>query len=188
LVKYSKIGEEKIINNNTFSVGQGIALAVSLLIILFFGENSIAQSNGSDDSGWWDARDYYNQFINFKDFNNYDSLLILLFIIIIGIIVIWKLTHRTKERRYFSAEVKRQILKNQKFKCAICKMNLGVWDYDHTNGDKSNNKMTNCQALCPNCHAKKTRGLLKSKAKSSKKLIKLFIISLIILIVILFFY
>jgi hypothetical protein len=76
LVKYSKIGEEKIINNNTFSVGQGIAAAVSLLIILFFGESSTAQSNGNDDSGWWDARDYYNQYVNFKDFNNYDSLLI----------------------------------------------------------------------------------------------------------------
>ena len=180
---------EDIINNNTLSVVQGTALAVSLLIILFFGEGSIAQSDIHDDSDWWDARDYYNQYVDFKDFNNYDSLLILFFIIIIiGIIVIWKLTHRTKERRYFSTEVKRQILKNQDFKCAICKKNAGVWDYDHKNGDKSNNKMTNCQALCPNCHAKKTRGLLKSNMKSSKKLIKLFIISLIILIVILFFY
>jgi 5-methylcytosine-specific restriction endonuclease McrA len=67
-------------------------------------------------------------------------------------------------------------------------MNAGVWNYDHKNGDRSNNKITNCQALCPNCHAKKTRGLLKSKVKSSKKLLKLFIISLIILIAILFFY
>ena len=67
-------------------------------------------------------------------------------------------------------------------------MNAGVWDYDHKNGDRSNNKLINCQALCPNCHAKKTRGLLKNKAKSSRKLLKLFIISLIILIVILFFY
>ncbi|HEX5187835.1 MAG TPA: hypothetical protein VFV86_13190, partial [Nitrososphaeraceae archaeon] len=67
------------------SVVQGTALAVSLLIILFFGENSIPQSDIHDDpqsdihddSGWWDARDYYNQYVDFKDFNNYDSLLIL---------------------------------------------------------------------------------------------------------------
>jgi len=137
----------------------------------------------------WDARDYYNQFVNSKDSNNYDSLfLILLFVIIVVGFIIWKLTHRTKERRYFYAEVKRQILKNQNYKCAICKRNTGVWDYDHKNGDRSNNKLANCQALCPNCHAKNTRGLLKSKVKSGRKLLKLFIISLIIIVVIFFFY
>jgi hypothetical protein len=136
-----------------------------------------------------DARDYYNQFTNFKDSTNYDSLfLILFFAIIVGIIVIWKVTHRKKERRFFSLEVKRQILKNQNYKCAICKRNIEVWDYDHKNGDRSNNKIVNCQALCLNCHAKKTRGLLKSKTKPNLRLLKLFIISLIILIVILFFY
>ena len=49
-------------------------------------------------------------------------------------------------------------------------------------------RYTNCQALCPNCHAKKTRGLLKNKTISNLKLLKLFIISLIIIVVIFFFY
>ena len=78
---------EDIINNNTLSVVQGTALAVSLLIILFFGESSIAESGIHDDSGWWDAGDYYNQYVDFKDFNNYGSLLILFFIITNVIII-----------------------------------------------------------------------------------------------------
>ena len=36
-----------------------------------------------------------------------------------------------------------------------CKRNTGVWDYDLKNGDRSNNKKSNYQALCPNCHANK---------------------------------
>ena len=41
-----------------------------------------------------------------QDINNYNSLfLILFFVVIVGIIVIWKLTHK-KNRRYFSAEKK----------------------------------------------------------------------------------
>jgi hypothetical protein len=159
------------------------------MIVLSFVEGSTAQSDDENGGGWWDARDYYNQFVNSKYSINYDSLfLVLFFVVIVGIIVIWKLTHRTKERRYFSVEARRQVLKNQNYKCAICKRNTGVWDYDHKNGDRSNNKLSNCQALCPNCHAKKTRGLLKSKVKSSRKLLKLFFISLIIIVVIFFFY
>lgn len=81
----------------------GIALAVSLLIILSYVGSSIAQSY--DDSGWWDARDYYNQFVNFKDSYNYVYLfLILFFVIIVGVIVIWELTHRTKKERRYSLQ------------------------------------------------------------------------------------
>jgi len=50
---------------------------------------------------------------------------------------------------------------SQHYKCAICKKRAGVWDYDHIDGDRSNNQATNSQALCSNCHAKKTLGLLK---------------------------
>ena len=110
---------------------------------------------------------------------NYEFLIFIFLLLIIGAII-WKLTHRTKERRYFSSEVKRRILKDQNYKCTICKKNTGVWDYDHKNGDKSNNKMSNCQALCPNCHAKKTRGLLKTKEESNSRSLKLFIIFMII--------
>jgi 5-methylcytosine-specific restriction endonuclease McrA len=60
------------------------------------------------------------------------------------------------------------VLKDQNYKCAICKRGAGVWDYDHIDGNRSNNDISNCQALCPNCHAKKTRGLL-AQEKSSKR-------------------
>jgi hypothetical protein len=45
---------------------------------------------------------------------------VFLFIVII-VAVIWNLTHRTKKRRYFPADVKREVLKDQNYKCAICK-------------------------------------------------------------------
>jgi hypothetical protein len=38
-------------------------------------------------------------------------------------------------------------------------MNAGIWDYDHKDGNRGNNKASNCQVLCPTCHAKKSRGL-----------------------------
>ena len=52
--------------------------------------------------------------------DNYEFLIFIFFLLIIGAII-WKITHQTKERRYFSAEVKRQILKDQNYKCAILK-------------------------------------------------------------------
>jgi hypothetical protein len=161
-------------------------LSISLLIILSFVESPTAQPRNydSEDSGWWDARNYYSQFDHSTDSNNYDSLFLIFIIFLIIIYSGWKITHRTRERRYFSAEVKRQVLKNQNYKCAICKRSTGVWDYDHKNGVRSNNKLSNCQALCPNCHAKKTRGLLKTKEKSNRGL--LIILGIIIFLIIIY--
>lgn len=62
-----------------------------------------------------------------------------------------------KERRGFSQFVKENVLRKQDHKCAHCKRLLNVIDYDHKNGDRSDNRESNCQALCPNCHATKTR-------------------------------
>jgi len=118
---------------------------------------------------------------------NYEFLIFIFFLLVIGSII-WKITHRTKERRYFPANVKRQILKDQKCKCAICKQNTEVWDYDHKNGDRSNNKLSNCQALCPNCHAKKTRGLLSSAKKSNQRSLKFFIIFMIIIFLVFIYF
>jgi len=41
--------------------------------------------------------------------------------------------------------------------CNSCKQQTSDWDYHHKDGDRSNNRPSNCEALCPNCHAKKTR-------------------------------
>ena len=64
---------------------------------------------------------------------------------------------KPKERRGFPQNVKENVLRKQDHKCAHCKKLLNVVDWDHKNGNRSDNKESNCQALCPNCHAIKTR-------------------------------
>jgi len=64
---------------------------------------------------------------------------------------------KSRERKGFPKHVKEGILRKQGNKCAHCRKVLNVVDWDHKNGDRSNNKENNCQALCPNCHAVKTR-------------------------------
>ena len=110
--------------------------------------------------------------------SDYTAFGVFVFIVIIVGIILWNLTHRTKKRRYFPADVKREVLKDQNYKCAICKRSTGVWDYDHIDGNRTNNDISNCQALCPNCHAKKTRGFLEQK--SSKRGIVLTVLIILI--------
>ncbi|MGC1932567.1 MAG: hypothetical protein WA667_26635 [Candidatus Nitrosopolaris sp.] len=95
-----------------------------------------------------------------------NDLEILFFLVIVTIIgaIAWKLKHRgrkDRQRRYFSDSVKENILDKQHHKCAHCNRLLNVVDYDHQNGDRSNNKESNCIALCPNCHAIKSRRTLR---------------------------
>lgn len=61
------------------------------------------------------------------------------------------------ERRSFSDSVKESVLRSQNHRCNSCKRLLNVVDYDHIDGNRSNNDISNCQALCPNCHAEKSR-------------------------------
>ncbi len=91
--------------------------------------------------------------------NSY-AIFLLLIIGIILIIITWKLRQgsgKYKKRHCFPSSVQEKVLKKQGHKCADCNRLLNVVDYDHKNGDRSNNKESNCQALCPNCHAIKTR-------------------------------
>jgi hypothetical protein len=78
-------------------------------------------------------------------------------------LAIRKLKRRGKrrERQHFSDSIKEIILRKQNHKCAYCKRILNVVDWDHKNGDRSNISESNCQALCPNCHAIKTRSARK---------------------------
>jgi hypothetical protein len=66
-----------------------------------------------------------------------------------------------RKRQYFPTYIKEDTIRKQHYKCAICKKGISICDFDHKDGNRSNNDPSNCQALCPNCHAKKTRGLLK---------------------------
>ena len=83
------------------------------------------------------------------------SILLIIIAAVIGI-AIKKLT-RKKERRGFPDIVKERVLKKQNHRCAHCKRLLNVVDWDHKNGKRNDNSESNCQALCPNCHAIKTR-------------------------------
>ena len=62
-----------------------------------------------------------------------------------------------EKRRPFSAIVRREVIQKQKGKCAACKRKLTAYglDLDHKNGDRSNNKPSNCQVLCVPCHRRK---------------------------------
>lgn len=60
-------------------------------------------------------------------------------------------------RRNFSKTVKQKIIARQAYRCKLCGKFLNMINFDHINGSRSNNDLSNCQALCPNCHAKKTR-------------------------------
>ena len=62
-----------------------------------------------------------------------------------------------KARKQFSKLTQDLVLFSQKFRCKSCQIHLDVWNFDHIDGNSSNNDISNCQALCPNCHAKKTR-------------------------------
>ena len=83
--------------------------------------------------------------------------------VIYAIIQIEKKQHKGRmvylTREPFSELVKQTTLQNQDGKCNMCNMSLSnnVIEYDHIDNDKTNNQLSNCQALCINCHSKKIR-------------------------------
>jgi len=64
---------------------------------------------------------------------------------------------KSAKRKQFSKNTKLLVLISQGNRCKSCGQNLDEINFDHIDGNSSNNYITNCQALCPNCHAKKTR-------------------------------
>ena len=57
----------------------------------------------------------------------------------------------------FPKKVQEWTLLVQNNRCNYCHRVLDVVNFDHIDGNRANNSLLNCQALCPNCHAKKTR-------------------------------
>jgi hypothetical protein len=93
-----------------------------------------------------------------------DSRSVLILTLLIGVAaviggIIKKLSRnkKQKERRDFPDIIKERTLKKQNHRCADCKRLLNVVDWDHRNRKRYDNSESNCQALCPNCHAIKTR-------------------------------
>jgi len=64
---------------------------------------------------------------------------------------------KSGKRMQFSQKTKLLVLKAQNYRCKLCKAKLGEADFDHIDENRANNSLSNCQALCPNCHATKTR-------------------------------
>jgi len=64
---------------------------------------------------------------------------------------------RKKVRKDFSKKDKLAILISQNFCCRICGCYLDVCEFDHIDGNRSNNHWSNCQVLCPTCHRRKTK-------------------------------
>lgn len=60
---------------------------------------------------------------------------------------------KSKPRNDFSDDAKIQALRKQDHRCDICGRILGVVDWDHEDGNRSNNDPSNCRAICPYCHA-----------------------------------
>ena len=91
------------------------------------------------------------------------SIALLFSIVVTGIALnsLKKLKKRTNvSRKEFSQATRERILRKQNHRCVYCRKVLTVIDYHHKNGDRSDNNENNCHALCPNCHAIKTRNKL----------------------------
>ena len=101
--------------------------------------------------------------------SNLATSIFMIFLVILLAWLLWKLRHRSKKRKSFTADTRRQVLRNQRFRCGICRTNAGIWDYDHRDGNRANNSKSNCLVLCPTCHAKKSRHLIKYEAQSRGK-------------------
>ena len=151
-----------------------VALIASNFVFLF--PSSIANGQSSNTEIIDGTEEY-----NLRDL----SAIFLLFLILIGLLtwLLQTLKHRTKKRKSFSIQTRNLVLKNQKFKCSICRMNVGIWDYDHKDGNRGNNKSSNCQALCPICHAKKSRGLIKCEAHRRRSMGLSAVVGIILIII-----
>lgn len=65
-----------------------------------------------------------------------------------------------RRRKQFTQLVKHEVIHNQKNRCAICKRKLEPYgsNFHHVNGDRSDNRFSNCKALCIPCHRRKHSG------------------------------
>lgn len=90
---------------------------------------------------------------------------VVIFIIIIVVIIAIKKKSSSigsdslNIRRGFSQSLRNGILQRQGGKCAMCGRYASSYQFDHRNGNRSDNSSDNGQALCPNCHDRKSRGL-----------------------------
>ena len=75
----------------------------------------------------------------------------------IALLVLISKSTKAGKRKQFPQLVKRKVIHKQKNRCATCKRKLGPYgqDFHHANGDRSDNRYSNCRALCIPCHRRK---------------------------------
>jgi len=61
------------------------------------------------------------------------------------------------KRKNFTKKTRDLKLKQENHRCESCWKYTEYPEFHHKDGDPSNNHISNCKLLCPNCHAKKTR-------------------------------
>jgi len=59
-------------------------------------------------------------------------------------------------RRGWTENEKQEVRDVQGGVCNKCGNHPPRWEYHHKNGNRSDNSLSNCEALCPNCHSVKT--------------------------------
>jgi len=70
-----------------------------------------------------------------------------------------KIVSAFSQIRGWNSIQKEQVRTNQYGRCNICYRNTTKWTYDHIDGNKRNNDISNCQGLCPKC--KSERNMIK---------------------------
>ena len=88
----------------------------------------------------------------------------------IALRIIEKSMSKPKVRRNFSKSTEDKVLKMQNNRCKACGKKLDVRDFDHIDGNSLNSSLENCQALCLECHRKKTQKIKQRKLKLSQAL------------------
>ena len=85
----------------------------------------------------------------------------LIFLSIIPLAIVFKIGPKGKmgrrvKRRAFTQDTKDLVLSRQNYRCNLCGVTPQHWNFDHI-GSRGNNSPSNCQALCLDCHADKTK-------------------------------
>jgi len=101
------------------------------------------------------------------DTDSTDNQMIWVFVIIAFIIMLFAILKKKSSsselgllpRRGWTSSQHREVLARQDGKCAKCGEYSTTFQYDHIDNNHNNNDLDNCQALCPNCHDIKSRGL-----------------------------
>lgn len=90
------------------------------------------------------------------DLDDIHYVIVILFVIGIITVAVKRFRKSHKRRRGWTMAEKTRIRRKQNGRCAMCSKYPPRWEYDHKDNNRHNNNLSNCQGLCPNCHAQKT--------------------------------